>query len=132
MARPRQPHPTPAELEVLQVLWRLGPCSVRQVRQALNQQPPRAYTTVMSLLNIMADKGLVRRRAQGRAFVYSARADRETTLGGILGDVVKRAFDGSAGALVARLLAQSRPDPDELDEIRKVIAAYRRRRGKRP
>ena len=132
MARPRREHPTPAELEVLHLLWRDGTASGRDVMEQLNRsQPrPRAYTTVMSLLNTMVDKGFLRRKAEGRAFIYSPRIKREPTLRRILADVVDRAFEGSARALVANLLDQARPDRDEIDAIHRAIAEYRQRRTK--
>ena len=101
MARPKEEHPTSAELEVLKVLWQRGPSTVRDVLQVLNETRPRAYTSVMSLMNVMADKGQLVRREQGRA------------------------FEGSASQLVAHLLDQSRPDSGELDEIRKAIQQYK-------
>jgi len=67
MPRPRSEHPTPGELEVLQVLWRRGPSTVREVMNELNRSRPRAYTSVMSLLNVMVDKGWLNRQRQGRA-----------------------------------------------------------------
>src|SRR4030067_2357687 len=87
MPRPRSDHPTPGELEVLQVLWRQGPCTVRRVLDALNETRPRAYTSVMSLLNVMVDKGLLRRVPQGRAFIYSPRLRRQSALGRLVGDL---------------------------------------------
>jgi predicted transcriptional regulator len=130
MARPRHENPTPAELEVLHILWRTGPATVRDMMDELNRgrARARAYTTVMSLLNIMADKGLVRRRRKGRAFVYQAKVTREKTLRRIIGDVVDRAFEGSASALVANLLDQARPDREELEDIGRTIAEYRRQK----
>jgi predicted transcriptional regulator len=124
MARPKQPTPTAGELEILQVLWDRGACTVREVLEVLSASRPRAYTSVMSLLNIMADKGLVTREAQGRAFVYQARKPRERTLGKIVGDVLGKAFEGSAHELVAHVLEQSRPSSQELEQIRRVIEAY--------
>jgi len=126
MARPKHEHPTPAELEILQVLWERGPATVRQVMDAMPDKP-RAYTSVMSLMNVMYDKGLLSREPLGKAFVYSARVKREATLGEMLGDLVQRAFDGSASALVARLLEKT--SREELDEIRRTLDAYRRQKG---
>jgi predicted transcriptional regulator len=122
MARPSSKQPTPAELEVLHILWDRGPASVREVLEA--QGGDRAYTSVMSLLNVMTDKGLLRRRPQGRAFVYSARAKKEKTLGRLVGDLWGRAFAGSTSQLVAQLLEQANPDEHELAEIRRTIEAY--------
>jgi BlaI family transcriptional regulator, penicillinase repressor len=127
MARPRHEQPTPAELEVLKILWdRDGPASVRDVLDVVNRQvaPPRAYTSVMSLLNVMTDKGLLRRTPQGRAFLYEPVSPREQTLRSLLGETLDRVYNGSAKLLVAHLLDQSRPSIDELDQIRSLLDAY--------
>ena len=116
--------PTPAELEVLKILWEHGPSTVREVMR--QQADERAYTSVMSLLNVMTEKGLLRRRPQGRAFLYETAAEREATLGGMLRDMLGRAFEGSASAMVAHLLEQSSPDDEELSEIRRTIRHYKR------
>ena len=129
MARPRHTQPTPGELEVLQVLWEQGPCTVRQVMGLLNRTRRRAYTSVMSLMNVMAEKGLLTREQKGRAFVYKTRATRKTTLSRMLADLLGRAFDGSASVMVAHLLEQTDPTGDELREIRKAIATYTKNRG---
>jgi predicted transcriptional regulator len=129
MPRPKHEHPTPSELEVLQLLWDEGPSTVRQVMESLNRRRRRAYTSVMSLLGVMTDKGLLKRRPQGRAYVYEARVGREKTLGRMLRDLLGRAFDGSAASLVARLLDESSPSPQELAQIHKTIEQFRQRRG---
>jgi predicted transcriptional regulator len=129
MARPKQEYPTPAELEVLKILWDRGPLTVRQVMQDVNHRRRRAYTSVMSLLNVMTDKGLLTRRPHGRAFIYSARRSRGKTLRGLLADLLGRAFEGSASALVAHLLDEANPSPEELDAIRRAIAAYQKEEG---
>lgn len=131
MARPRHQHPTPGELEILQVLWQRGPCTVREVMRVLNPTRRRAYTTVMSLMNVMFEKGLVKREPRGRAFVYRSRATRKRTLSAMVGDLLGRAFDGSAAAMVTHLLEQAGLSEDELDEIREAIDAYRRKRGEK-
>lgn len=132
MARPRHEQPTPAELEVLQVLWEAGPATVRQVMKTLNRTRRRAYTSVMSLMAVMADKGLLTRRPEGRAFVYEPAVSRRQTLSGMLTDLIGRAFEGSANLLVAHLLDQSDLSAKELAELQKTIAAYRRQRGEKP
>jgi predicted transcriptional regulator len=124
MARRKLATPTAGDLEILHVLWERGPSTVREVLDVLNEGRERAYTSVMSLLNIMADKGLVKREPQGRAFLYEARKPRERTLGTIVGDVLGKAFEGSAHELVAHVLEQSRPSAAELEQIRQVIEAY--------
>ena len=127
MARPRYEQPTPGELEVLKILWdHDGPASVREVLDAVNRHvhPPRAYTSVMSLLNVMTEKGLLRRQPHGRAFLYVPVAPREQTLRSMLGETLERVYSGSARLLVAHLLDQSRPSADELDQIRTLLDEY--------
>jgi predicted transcriptional regulator len=127
MARPAQPHPTPAELELLRILWDHGPGTVREVWERLPPEKSRAYTSVMSLLNVMAEKKLVTRKPEGRAFRYTAKLRPDQTQGKILGSVLDRVFEGSASALVARLLEQSKPSAEELDEIRRLIDDYKQK-----
>src|SRR5687768_5053747 len=103
MARPAAGRPTDSELAILRVLWSRGPSTVRQVHETL--YPPRAagaaaYTTTLKLMQIMAEKGLVRRDEGARSHVYHAAAAREKTLRQLAGDLVERAFGGSAGQLV--------------------------------
>lgn len=129
MARPRHENPTPAELEVLQIIWERGPSTVREVMNVLNKQRPRAYTSVMSLMNVMAEKGLLVQKPKGRAFVYKAKVTREKTLTSMVRDLLNRAFDGSASALVTHLLQHTEPTTEELDEIRKAIADFQRKEG---
>jgi BlaI family penicillinase repressor len=124
MARRPQETPTEAELEILKVLWERGPSTGRDVLDVLVADRKRAYTSVMSVLNIMATKGHVIRKPQGRAFIYSAKRPREKTLGKMVGSLLGRAFEGSAASLVSQLLDQSKPAPEELDRIRKVIEEY--------
>lgn len=128
MARPKHEQPTPAELEVLKILWdRVQPASVRDMLEALNDQagPPRAYTTVMSLLNVMTDKGLLNRTPHGRAFLYEPAIGRDRTLAALLDETLRRVFDGSASQLVAHLLDRSTTTAEELAEIRALIAAHK-------
>ncbi len=127
MARPRHKNPTPAELEVLQIIWEHGPCTVREVMNLLKPKRPRAYTSVMSLMNVMAEKGLLNQKPKGRAFIYSAKVSRDKTQSSMLSDLVNRAFDGSANALVAHLLEQAEPNSEELDEIHKTITRFTRK-----
>ncbi len=131
MARPRHEQPTPAELEILKILWdRDRPVSVRDVFEVVNQdaEPPRAYTSVMSLLNVMTEKGLVHREPHGRAFLYAPVSPREQTLRSMLGETLKRVYNGSASLLVAHLLDQSHPSGAELKQIRSLLDDYQHRR----
>ena len=130
MARPKEEQPTTGELEVLKVLWDRGPSTVREVMDVLHEDRPRAYTSVMSLLSVMAEKGLLVREPRGRAFVYRPKTDRGRTLRRMVGDLVGRAFEGSTSQLVAHLLDQTKPSAKELDEIRRAIEAYQHDREK--
>lgn len=125
MSRPKHENPTPGELEALKILWDRGPSTVREVMEVLNRRRPRAYTSVMSLLGVMTDKRLLVREPKGRAYLYSARVTRDATLGDMVDDLVGRAFEGSASALVAHLLDKSSPSPQEMDAIRRTIDQYR-------
>jgi predicted transcriptional regulator len=130
MARPRAEQPTPAELQVLKILWGRGrPSTVRDVLGMFNalHDPPRAYTSVMSLMNVMAEKGLLHRAPQGRAFVYRPAMPREETLRSLLGETLERAYEGSASLLMAHLLDRSRPSGEELDQIRALLDEYEQR-----
>jgi BlaI family transcriptional regulator, penicillinase repressor len=115
------PRPTPSELEILGVLWELGPSTVREVQHELETRRPTGYTTVLKLLQIMTDKGLVRRDESERAHVYSPGVPRENTEQQIVGDLLDRAFGGSAERLVMRALSSRPATPEELDRIRKLI-----------
>jgi BlaI family penicillinase repressor len=130
MPRPKEEQPTAGELEVLKVLWDRGPSTVREVLEVLQAARPRAYTSVMSLLNVMAEKGLVVRQPRGRAFVYRPKTDRGRTLRRMVGDLVGRAFEGSTSQLVAHLLDQTKPSAEELNEIRRAIEQYQQQRGR--
>jgi len=128
MVRPASEQPTPGELEILKYLWEHGPATVREVREALNrdQRRQRAYTSVMSLMNVMSDKGLLVRIPEGRAFRYRAAVDRQETLGHAVSDLVGRVFDGAASALVAQLLEHGVSE-QELSEIQRTIRQYQKR-----
>ena len=127
MPRPTSPHPTPGELEVLKILWDQGPSSSRDVLEILNEDgQSRAYTSVASLMNVMVDKGLLKRKPQGRAYVYRAAVARQKTLSQMLGDLMGRAFEGSASQLVAHLLDSKNLSEQELEEIRTAIDSHQR------
>jgi len=121
MARPASKHPTELELEILKVLWRDGPASVRQVRDALSPTRDLAYTSVMTIMTIMARKKYLKRRKEGAGYVYSTAISEEDTAGGMLRDIVDRVFDGSTQALVVNLLQADNLDPEELKRLRRTI-----------
>jgi BlaI family penicillinase repressor len=117
----KQPNPTPAELEILRVLWDSGPRSVREIQRLLNEVKPTGYTTVLKLLQIMTEKGLVKRDDAQRPQIYRARHPREHTQGQLLHDLLQRAFGGSVKALVLQALAGHRPSREELAEIERLL-----------
>jgi predicted transcriptional regulator len=116
-----QPRPTDAELEILRVLWELGPATVRQVHEALADTRETGYTTTLKLMQIMADKGLVTRDESARTHVYAATVTQVHTQRQLVKDLVDRAFGGSAKALLLRALSDDGTTVDELREIRKLI-----------
>jgi predicted transcriptional regulator len=121
MARAAVPRPTDAELAILRVLWERGPSTVRQVHEVLVRERPTAYTTALKLLQIMTDKGLVRRDETDRTHVYQARLSEEQTQRQLVRDLLDRAFGGSATKLVMQALAARRASAEELTEIRRLI-----------
>ena len=121
MAKKGLPRPTDAELAILRVLWQRGPSTVREVTEALAATREVGYTTALKLLQIMTDKGLVRRDEAQRSHVYAARLSEEQTQKQLVRDLLERAFGGSAQKLVMRALAVRRASPEELAEIRRLL-----------
>jgi predicted transcriptional regulator len=117
----KPPKPTEAELNILQVLWEGGPRSVRAIQQVLNEGKPTGYTTVLKMLQIMTEKGLVDRDENVRPQIYRARYSQENTQRRLLGDLVHRAFGGSVKALVLQALATKKSSPEELEAIEKLL-----------
>jgi BlaI family penicillinase repressor len=114
-------NPTAAELEILHVLWTRGPSTVREVHESMNPDKPTGYTTTLKLLQIMADKDLVRRDEKQRAHIYQARVPREQTQSQLVRNLVDTAFGGSASRLVMHALSGKRASAKELAEIRRVL-----------
>lgn len=117
----KTPRPTPAELDILRLLWELGPSTVREVQERLERERPTGYTTVLKLLQIMTDKGLVARDEAERAHVYSARAPEQHTQRQLVRDLVDRAFGGSASKLVMQALSARQTSREELGRIRELL-----------
>src|SRR5215467_13733618 len=122
MANP--PRPTDAELEVLTVLWSRGPSTVRDVHEAIAERKPTQYTTILKMLQIMAEKGLVRRDEKQRAHVYEASRPREWTQRQLAGDLLQRAFSGSAKSLLLGALSARKASKAELAELRRLLDEY--------
>ena len=123
------PLPTDAEIGILAVLWRHGASTVREVHDALGKDS--GYTTTLKLMQLMFEKGLVVRNERYRSHLYEARAPKEQTQRQIAGDLMKRAFDGSAKSLVLGALAAHPASRKDLDEIRSLLDELEERRAKK-
>src|SRR5262245_23613096 len=115
------PNPTPAELEILRVLWRRGPSTVREVQDAMSADRATGYTTILKLLQIMMEKGLVDREEAGRAHLYQARQSEEQAQRQIVGDLLDRVFGGAAQRLIMQALTARRATPEDIAEIRRLL-----------
>ena len=124
MARRPSAQPTDGELEILNVLWTLGPSELRDVTSALNQQRQVAPTTVATMLGVMLSKGLVKRSQGRRGYRWSAKVSQKTAASGMLGRLVDRVFEGSTRRLVAHLLEEQQLSARDCEEIRRMIDSY--------
>jgi predicted transcriptional regulator len=122
------PLPTDAELDILAALWRLGPATVREVHESLNKDS--GYTTTLKQMQLMIDKGLVIRSERFRSHVYEAGIPKEQTQTQIIGDLLRRAFEGSARGLVLGALSAQPASREELDEIKRMIDTFAKQKGK--
>jgi BlaI family transcriptional regulator, penicillinase repressor len=118
------PRPTDAELEILTVLWSRGPSTVREVHETVSRRKPTQYSTVLKFMQIMAEKGLVRRDEKQRAHIYEAAQPREWTQRQLASDLVQRAFAGSAKSLLIGALSARKASKEELAELRKLLDEY--------
>jgi predicted transcriptional regulator len=121
------PRPTDAELEILTVLWSRGPTTVRDVHETIASRRPTQYTTVLKQLQVMAEKGLVLRNEDQRAHIYEASRPREWTQRQLAGDMLQRAFNGSAKSLMMGALSSRKASKQELAELRALIEEYEKR-----
>ena len=118
---PGKREPTAAELEILQIVWENGPSTVGAVNEKLNEKRKIGYTTTLKLMQIMAEKNLVRRDVSQRAHVYSARVSADQTQRKLLANLMDRAFRGSASRLVMQALSTRKATDEELAEIRSLL-----------
>ncbi|HVV71916.1 MAG TPA: BlaI/MecI/CopY family transcriptional regulator [Verrucomicrobiae bacterium] len=121
MKKTKRPKPTDSELTILKALWRLGPSTVREVWEQIGPDQQTGYTTTLKLLQIMFDKGLVKRNDAARSHVYEAAVTEEQTQRQVLGHLLERLFAGSARKLVMQALAVKKASPAELGEIRRLL-----------
>ena len=123
---PQLPRPTEAELELLNMLWENGPATVRDLHQAISVKRAIGYTSVLKLLQIMTDKGLVEREESGKAHIYRPVGTRQQTQSQMVRDMSERVFSGSAAALAMHALSTQPVSDQELDELRRLIEQKRK------
>jgi BlaI family penicillinase repressor len=121
------PRPTDAELEILTVLWSRGATTVREVHETIASRRPTQYTTVLKQMQVMAEKGLVLRNEDQRAHIYEAARPREWTQRQLAGDILQRAFNGSARSLMVGALSSRKASKQELAELRALLDEYERK-----
>jgi BlaI family transcriptional regulator, penicillinase repressor len=122
------PLPTDAEIDILAVLWRLGPSTVREVHEELGKDS--GYTTTLKQMQLMTEKGLLLRSERFRSHVYESGVPKEQTRKQIAGDLLKRAFDGSAASLVMGALSAKPASNEELADIRKMLETFAKEKGR--
>ena len=122
------PLPTGAEIDILAVLWRLGPATVREVHEELGKDS--GYTTTLKQMQLMTEKGLLIRSERFRSHVYEPGVPREQTQKQIAADLLKRAFDGSAKSLVMGALSAQPASGEELADIRKMLQEFAKQKGR--
>ncbi len=132
MARTAAPHPTSSELEILQVIWKRGPSTVREVYRTLAQDRDIGYSTVLKFMQIMTDKGTLIRDESVRPQVYRAAKPQQQVQKGIVRDLIDRAFGGSPVPLVMQALSDGKANADERRQIRELLDSLDtpRRRGR--
>ena len=116
--------PTRAELEILSVLWRSGPCSVRDVRNILARSKPTGYTSVLKTMQVMTAKGLVERDERRRPQIYRARYSQDRTQKQFVSDLIQRVYGGSVKALVMHAVGTRKPSPEDLEAIEKLLDRF--------
>ena len=125
MARRKSPRPTDRELTILRILWDNGPSTVRQVNEAMSQDEDTGYTTTLKLMQIMTEKGLLLRDDSQFKHVYRPALTEEKAQKQLVGDLLDRAFSGSAEKLVMRALSAKKVSAKELASIRKMLDEFK-------
>ena len=122
MKKPKLPKPTEAELELLRVLWSKGSATVREIHEEVAHERALGYTSVLKVLQIMTEKGLVQRSESGKAHLYRATVSQQETQSQMLRDLSDRLFSGSATQLAMHALSMQPASAQDLDEVRKILA----------
>lgn len=127
MSNEKKARPTEGELEILQVLWEKGPCTVREVHERLAETKDAGYTTTLKLMQIMHEKGLVKRDTSSRSHVYEPAVSREQTRKQLVDRLINTLFQGSSSSLVMQALGHHRATPEELKAIRQYLKDLEKR-----
>jgi len=113
--------PTDSELEILNILWEKGPSTVRDIHEELEKNKDAGYTTTLKLMQIMHEKGLLKRDATNKSHVYTANVSQEKTQGQLVKRMIDNVFNGSASQLVMQALGNNKTNTKELEEIKKYL-----------
>jgi len=128
MQRKKSAQPTDVELQILQVLWEIGPSSAREVHKSLCEQKATNYSTTVKMLSIMLDKGFVKRDEAATPHVYRSATSQQTTQRQMLRELIAKAYAGSAGSLVMQALSSQKASAEELAEIRRLLDALEKKK----
>lgn len=112
---------TEGELEIMKVIWELEDATVRQVYEALRERQQTAYTTVLTMMNILENKGQLLKETQGRAYRYRPAKPKQQVIGGLVDDFLDRVFNGAAPSLVASLIQRQKLSDDQWQEIQQMV-----------
>jgi BlaI family penicillinase repressor len=116
--------PTEAELDILQILWKLGPSTVKTVHEICSRHKETGYTTTLKLMQIMTEKGLITRELFGKTHIYTALITEEHIKSSAVTELVEEVFEGAAMELVIQTLGHYKPNGEELEEIKKLIRDF--------
>ncbi len=125
--KPKKPVPTNQELEILKVVWQRGPSTVREVYQDLLKQRKIAYTTVLTMMGILEQKGHLKKKAGEKAYVYTAAKPQAQVMDGMVKEFIHRVFNGSAKPLLVHLVEDQGISSEELDEIEALVRDRRKK-----
>jgi BlaI family transcriptional regulator, penicillinase repressor len=121
--------PSKLEMQVLSVLWQRGASTVREMMEVMPDGKTRAYTTILSVMQVMEKKGLVSHETEGNTHVYEAKVSRQKVTGPLLRGLVRQVFGGSAATALQHLLAEEKISREELKEIKEIIAKHEQEAG---
>lgn len=127
----KQIKPTEGELEILNILWQKGPCTVRDVHEELAKKKEAGYTTTLKLMQIMFEKKLLKRDANARSHIFTAVVSQQQAQVQLLDKMINTAFNGSAASLVMQALGNYKASAEELEEIKEYLAAMEQGKKKK-